>query len=204
VSESARQSENRSDAGEAGVYLRVVGCGNPHAGDDSVGLEVVRRLRARGEGACELLEMPQASVEMLDLLQGAGVVLFVDAVSSGAPPGTVHLVPLPSSGIETRALGALSSHGWGLAEMLGLAGALRRPTPRLMLLGVEVGVVRPGEARTAAVEGAVEIVVEKFPQLRVFLTGAGERDGHDSWRFPPGDTTFPVGNGDAPIAVGGQ
>ena len=204
MSEPARQSESRSDAGEAGLHLRVVGCGNPHAGDDSVGLEVVRRLRARGEGACELLEMPQASVEMLDLLQGAGVVLFVDAVSSGAPPGTVHLVPLPSSAIEPRALSSLSSHGWGLAEMLGLAGALGRPTPQLMLLGVEVGTVGPGEACTPAVEGAIQIVVEKFPQLRVVLTGAGQRDGHDSRRFPPGDTTFPIGSGDAPIAVGGQ
>lgn len=186
------------------MYLRVVGCGNPQAGDDRAGLEVVRRLRARGEGACELLEMPQASVEMLDLLQGAGVVLFVDAVSSGAPPGTVHLVPLPSLAIEPRALGALSSHGWGLAEILRLAGALGRPTPRLMLLGVEVGTVGPGEACTPAVEGAIQIVVEKFPQLRVFLTGARQRDGHDSRRFPPGDTTFPMGGGDAPIAVGGQ
>ena len=186
------------------MYLRVVGCGNPQAGDDSAGLEVVRRLRARGEGACELLEMPQASVEMLDLLQGAGVVLFVDAVSSGAPPGTVHLAPLPSSAIEPRALGSLSGHGWGLAEMLGLAGALGRPTPRLVLLGVEVGTVGLGDARTPAVEKAIQIVVEKFPQLRVFLIGAGQRDGHDSRRFPPGDTTFPSGSGDTPIAVGGQ
>jgi hydrogenase maturation protease len=186
------------------VYLRVVGCGNPQAGDDSVGLEVVRRLRARGEGACELLEMPQASVEMLDLLQGAGVVLFVDAVSSGAPPGTVHLAPLPSSVIEPRALGSLSGHGWGLAEMLGLAGALGRPTPRLMLLGVEVGTVGPGETCTPAVEGAIQIVVEKFPQLRVLLTEAEQGEGHGFRRFPPGDTTFPIGSGDAPIAVGGQ
>ena len=204
MSEPARQFESRSDACEADVYLRVVGCGNPQAGDDSVGLEVVRRLRARGEGACELLEMPQASVEMLDLLQGADVVLFVDAVSSGAPSGTVHLAPLPSLAIEPRALGSLSVHGWGLAEMLGLAGALGRATPRLMLLGVEVGTVGPGEACTPAVEGAIRIVVEKFPQLRVFLTGAGQRDGHDPRRFPPGDTTFPMGGGDAPIAVGGQ
>ena len=204
MSEPARQSESRSDAGEAGLHLRVVGCGNPHAGDDSVGLEVVRRLRARGEGACELLEMPQASVEMLDLLQGAGVVLFVDAVSSGAPPGTVHLAPLPSSVIEPRALGSLSGHGWGLAEMLGLAGALGRPTPRLMLLGVEVGTVGPGETCTPAVEGAIQIVVEKFPQLRVLLTEAEQGEGHDFRRFPPGDTTFPIGSGDAPIAVGGQ
>ena len=188
--------------------LRVVGCGNPHAGDDSVGLEVVRRLRARGDCECELLEMPQASVEMLDLLQGGGVVLFVDAVSSGAPPGTVHLAPLPSSGIEPRALGSLSSHGWGLAEMLGLAGALRRPTPRLMLLGLEVGTVAPGAPRSAAVEGATRTVVERFSQLRALLAEADEIQWRSPRCFPPGDTSFPGCSGPAgggiPVAVGGQ
>jgi hypothetical protein len=73
-----------------------------------------------------------------------------------------------------------------------------------MLLGVEVGTVGPGETCTPAVEGAIQIVVEKFPQLRVLLTEAEQGEGHDFRRFPPGDTTFPIGSGDAPIAVGGQ
>jgi hydrogenase maturation protease len=165
----------------------VVGCGNPYAGDDSVGLEVVRRLRARGDCECELLEMPQASVDLLDLLEDADVVLFVDAVSSGAPAGTLHLAPLPSAGIELRALGSLSSHGWGLAEMLRLSDALRRPTPRLMLLGVEAGTVTPGAARTPAVEEAIQTVVEKFTQLRALVAEAEKDGGRGARRFLPGD-----------------
>lgn len=200
----AGQSEVRSGAGGPGVRLRVVGCGNPYAGDDSAGLEVVRRLRARGDCACELLEMPQASVELLDLLQDAAAVLFVDAVSSGAPPGTLHLAALPAPGIEPRALGLLSSHGWGLAEMLGLAGAMRRQTPRLMLLGVEVGTVEPGRARTPAVEEAIQTVVEKFAEFRALLTEPEKDDRRSPRRFLPGDTSFPGGSSEGPSAVGGQ
>jgi hydrogenase maturation protease len=187
VDKPAGQSEVRSGAGGPGVRLRVVGCGNPYAGDDSAGLEVVRRLRATGDCECELLEMPQAGLELLDLLQGATVVLFIDAVSSGAPPGTLHLAALPSPGIEPRALGLLSSHGWGLAEMLGLAGAMRRQTPRLMLLGVEVGTVEPGRARTPAVEEAIQTLVEKFTQLRALVAETEKDGGRAARRFLPGD-----------------
>lgn len=193
MSEPARQSESRSDGGRAGARLRVVGCGNPLAGDDSVGLEVVRRLRARGDCECELLEMPQASVELLDLLPDAGAVLFIDAVSSGAPAGTVHLVPLPSSGIEPRTLGSLSSHGWGLAEMLGLAAALGGRRPQLLLLGIELATREPGTALSGAVEVAVQMVVEKFPQLRAILTEANAGRWLNGRRFPPGDASFPGG-----------
>jgi hydrogenase maturation protease len=161
-------------------------------------------LRARGDCQCELFEMPPAGVELLDLLQGATVVLFIDAVSSGAPPGTMHLASLPSSEIEPRALGSLSTHGWGLREVLELAEVLGRQTPRLMLLGVEVGTVAPGAVRTPAVEGAIQTVVEKFPQLRVLLTEVKQDEGRSFRRFLPGDLTFPRGGGEVPIAVGGQ
>ena len=200
----AGQSGGRSGAGKRGVRLRVVGCGNPYAGDDSVGLEIVRRLRAGGDGDCELLEMPQAGVELLNLLEDAEAILFVDAVSSGAPPGTLHLAPLPSPGIEPRTLGSLSSHGWGLAEMLGLAGVLGRQVPRLVLLGVEVGTVEPGRARTPAVEEAIQTVVEKFTEFRALLTEPEKDDWRSPRRFLPGDTSFPGGSGEVPIAVGGQ
>jgi hydrogenase maturation protease len=203
VGKSAGQDESRGASG-VGIRLRVVGCGSPYAGDDSVGPEIVHRLRARGDCQCELFEMPPAGVELLDLLQGATVVLFIDAVSSGAPPGTMHLASLPSSEIEPRALGSLSTHGWGLREVLELAEVLGRQTPRLMLLGVEVGTVAPGAARTPAVEEAIQTVVEKFPQLRVLLTEVKQDEGRSFRRFLPGDLTFPRGGGEVPIAVGGQ
>jgi hydrogenase maturation protease len=187
VGKPAGQSGSRSGADGPSVRWRVVGCGSPYGGDDSAGLEVVRRLRARGDCGCELVEMPQASVGLLDLLEGADVVLFVDAVSSGAPAGTLHLTPLPSPGIEPRALGSLSSHGWGLAEMLGLRDALRRQTPRLMLLGVEAGTVTPGAARTQVVEEAIQTVVEKFTELRALVAEAEKDGGRGARRFLPGD-----------------
>jgi hydrogenase maturation protease len=175
------------------VSLRVVGCGNAQAGDDSVGLEIVRRLRERGDCACELLERPQAGLELMDVLRDAERILFIDAVSSGLPAGTLHLVPLPSATVVPRALGAISSHGWGLAETLRLMAALHYRLPRLALLGVEIESAQPGTLRSAAVESAVQKVVEGFEALEKILTIDGQWDGVTPRRFAPGEAL--VGRG---------
>jgi len=154
---------------EGSPRLLVVGCGNPLAGDDNVGLELVRRLQGRGGYGCEFRNLPDGPLDLLELFDCADVMLFVDAVQSGVPPGTLHLVPLPSRSLMPRVLGAVSSHGWGLDEALRLALALGRNVPRLMLLGVELESVAPGTPRTAPVDAALEVVVEHFPQLQAAL-----------------------------------
>lgn len=203
--------------------LRVVGCGNPYAGDDGAGLEIVRRLREKWDGSCELLDRPQAGLELLDCMQGADIILFVDAVSSGAQPGTLHLVPLPSPDLEARGLGALSSHGWGLTEALSLMSALEWQTPRLFLLGVEIETLDPDKPRSEAIDAAIQTVVDGFARLSALVmeqrvaptfrsaqanahlkvggTGSGMPDvaprlagAQAPRRFPPGDKSFPGGS----------
>lgn len=192
--ESERKSVTGTCLGESRVRVRVIGSGNPYAGEDSLGPEIVRRLRARSESACELLAMPQGGIELLESLRGADVVLVVDAVSSGAALGTLHLLPIPSPELEARAVGSVSTHGWGLKEVLGLMSALGQPTPRIMLLGIEVGNLVPGAPCSEPVEGAVRTVVDRFPQLLAFVAGAAAREECFPRRFLPGDESFPGGS----------
>lgn len=119
--------------------------------------------------------------------------LFLDGVVSGAPPGTIHLLPLPSPRLESRALASLSSHGWGLTELLGLMMALGKPMPRIALLGVEIEGVALGAPRSPAVEAALERVVEDFPRLRRRLLELLERPEWRGERFAPGDVEFSGG-----------
>lgn len=198
MTEAAQQPEPRTALAEPAVRLLVIGCGNPLAGDDSAGVEILRRLRARTDGgACQLRDLPQANVELLELFDEADVILFLDAVVSGAPAGTLHLVPLPSPGLVPRALGPLSSHGWGLAETLELARALGRRAPRLVLLGVEIARVSLAARRSPPVEEAIAVVVEKFPRLRSWLLEGGAEGRRHPRRFLQGDTSFP---GELPCA----
>ena len=171
--------------------LEVIGCGNPFAGDDGAGAEIVRRLQARGDCGARLRMSWTAGVELLDIFSEADAVLFVDAVSSGEPPGTLHLVPLPWAGLQPRGLAAFSSHGWGLLETLQLARALRRRIPRLALLGVEIGSLGPGERRSPAVERAVGLAVERFSRLAALLSRQAASQWQRPRQFAPDDNSFP-------------
>ena len=171
-----------------GSRLLIVGCGNPTAGDDGAGIEIVRRLSDLGGCGCELRAETGPGVGLLDVFPLADVILFVDAVTSGGVPGTLYLTSLPSAELEPRALGSLSGHGWGLVETLELANALGRALPRLVLLGIEAGTVTQGAPRSAAVEQAIALVVERMPDLK-FLLLASEIIGTSS--FSPHDRSFP-------------
>jgi hydrogenase maturation protease len=194
----------------AGARLRVVGCGNRWAADDGAGLEAIRRLRASGGFDGELAELPQGGLELMEILAGVGTVVFIDGVSSGAPVGTLHLVPLPSDAVVARALGSISSHGWGLAETLGLMAALGRPVPRVLLVGIEIESAVPNRALSRAVEMAVQTIVERFPALCAMLVWEENKHWLRPRRFAPGDVSFPGWSGDpdksgqAAVAKGGS
>lgn len=191
MSETENRCNCRARAGE--LRLLVIGCGNPMAGDDSAGIEIVRRVEARDGCGCQLRLLPNSGVQLLQFFDQADVILFVDAVVSGAPPGTLHLVPRldePGAGLEPRALGALSSHGWGLTESLLLTRVLRRRMPRLVLLAVEIQNALLGSARSPAVEQAIRTVVEEFPRLRSWLTDPTASELERPRQAPPGENLF--------------
>ncbi|HTS69284.1 MAG TPA: hydrogenase maturation protease [Terriglobia bacterium] len=147
----------------------VAGCGNQLAADDGVGVEIVRRLRGRGDCGCEFLELAGGGFDLLYAFEKAEIILIVDAVQSGAAPGTVHLLPLPSGRLEPRSIGKISGHGWGLDKTLRLAHSLGWQPPRLMLLGVELERATTGSACSPAAEAALEEVVARFPELLAAL-----------------------------------
>src|SRR5512133_3782388 len=134
-----------------GCAVRVIGCGNPDAGDDAVGLLIL-----------DLLELPAgvdvvaagAATRVVDLLDDVDTVIVVDAVrSSSRGAGTL----VRADGVEelgTALRGALSSHGLGLVEAVALAAALGT-APRIVFHGVEVGDVTIGAPLSGPVREAL-------------------------------------------------
>jgi hydrogenase maturation protease len=130
--------------------LRVVGIGSEWRGDDAVGRTVARLLRDEGLDVLELDGEPASLVDALGDADGVGV---VDAVRSGAAPGTVvrwdATEPLPQQPFRG------STHVLGLAEAVELARALGRLAPRVVVIGVEGGSFATGAGLSAAVAAAV-------------------------------------------------
>jgi len=90
---------------------------------------------------------------------GEDAVLLVDAVSSGAPAGTLHRLdavaePLPP------ALFAASTHHLGVADAVELARALGRLPAKVVVIGIEGACFDAGEGLSIEVETAVERAVQ--------------------------------------------
>lgn len=135
----------------------VIGVGNAFRGDDAVGLVVARRLRERG---VEALEQEGEPVALLEAFADRDAVVLVDAVRSGAAPGTVHRVDVSNAALPAELGGASSTHLLGVGEAIELARALARLPARVVVFGVEGERFDAGDELSPAVAAAVEPVVD--------------------------------------------
>lgn len=114
----------------------VMGFGNWNRGDDAVGLEVARRLRGMVPGHCSVLEVDRDPLSSLDQWDGVELAVIIDAVSSGATPGTIHKFEVSDQPLPGRLTGT-STHAFGLRELIELARALGTLPRRMTVLAIE-------------------------------------------------------------------
>src|SRR5690348_6539769 len=106
--------------------------------DDAAGLVVARRLLTAGppEGV-EVLAAEGEPIGLLDRFAGRDAVVLVDAMRSGAAPGTVRRVDASGGPLPAWLRGSASTHAVALAETIELARALGRLPPRVVVYAVE-------------------------------------------------------------------
>lgn len=140
----------------------MVGVGNPYRGDDGIGPAVLARLRPGQEPWVRLVDSDGEASRLVLAWDGARLAVVVDAVRSGATPGTLHRLALdPRSADAVEQLGRAEgwragTHGTGLAEALGLGRVTGHVPDRLVVIGVEVADIRPGPHLSPAVARAVD------------------------------------------------
>ena len=149
----------------------VVLCLGHHLrGDDALGPVVADRLRARGINARWLLG---DAADLLGAWTPGDDVILVDAVVTGAKPGTLH----KWNGLEVpleRVQSCESTHGFGVAEAISLGRALGRLPRRLTLIGVEAASFEFDAPLSpeveAALDGLVQLTIEEWT---TYLTAVG-------------------------------
>jgi hydrogenase maturation protease len=147
----------------------VVGLGSPDRGDDAVGGHVARAVAALAMPQVEVVEHEDPT-DLIELWSGRDPVVVVDAVWSGAAPGTLHIIetgagrdPLaPSAWVLT---GRGGTHAFGLAAAVELARVLRRLPRHLVLVGVEAEVFEHGASLSPAVAAGVPAAVRAVVEL---------------------------------------
>ncbi|WP_431925839.1 hydrogenase maturation protease [Nonomuraea jabiensis] len=111
----------------------VIGMGNDARGDDAAGLHVARLLRDSLPPRFLVAESPGDPMHLVATWSGADLAIVIDAVSSGAAPGTVHDGVSPQF---TRSWQG-SSHALALADAIALGAALDRLPGELLIFGIE-------------------------------------------------------------------
>jgi hydrogenase maturation protease len=127
----------------------IICLGNEMRGDDGAGPAIAARLRSRGVNA--RVENP---ADLLDAWAGADDVVVIDAVMSGATPGTLHRLNARTTRVPASWTNA-STHVLGLAEAIELARALERLPEHLQVVGIEGHDFRFDAQLTPEVEQAV-------------------------------------------------
>lgn len=119
------------------MRAQVFGIGQAAAGDDGVGIEVLRELRRRAPegGAPELVELADP-MSLVPHLEEAGLAVLVDAVVSPGPPGRV--LRLRAEEAAAAHLALVSTHGITVLDAFEVARALGASARRVVLVGITI------------------------------------------------------------------
>jgi hydrogenase maturation protease len=138
--------------------VRIIGVGSP-MGDDAVAWEGVSNLRGRvGELAGVEFHAVGGGERLLDLLDGKGSLLLIDALAGAAEPGVMHRFAWPDPRLDILQLG--STHGLRPAETLQLAAVLGVLPRKVVIIGIQVTTCKTGAGLSAAVAAAIPEVVD--------------------------------------------
>jgi hydrogenase maturation protease len=147
--------------GTGGSPPLVIGLGNDDRGDDGCGLEALRKLKKRIVEGVQFKDCQNDATALIDLWDGADVVIVVDAVQSGKAPGTIVRVEVGSEPLSSP-LGSTSTHGLSLADAVSIGQSLKRFPRKLVIYGIEATDFTLGAGLTPLVARAVEDVVDKI------------------------------------------
>ena len=149
----------------SGTGSVVIGVGNPMRRDDGVGPAAARILERDPPEATEIVTLDGESTRLVEVWRGRSRAVVVDAIVTGAPPGTIHEIEVGRDRLPEWDTGA-STHAAGLSEAIALGRALDRIPDELVVIGVEPGDVSFGQGLSTPVRDALTAVIDRI-RLRV-------------------------------------
>jgi hydrogenase maturation protease len=133
----------------------VAGFGNVFCGDDAFGVAVARHLADRSfPGAVVVRDVGIRGLHLAyELVDGWDLLIVVDAVARGGPPGTLHLIEPATERLAIAR--SHDAHGMELGSILITAHYLGAKAPLVLVVGCDVADVSEKMGMTAEVEAAV-------------------------------------------------
>lgn len=140
--------------------VKVIGLGNPLWTDEGVGYHVLEALRQENlPPGVELIDGGTGGLNLLLPMTGAARIIFVDAVRSGHPAGT--LFRIPETELATSSVRVKLSHSMGLDEVVRIYRDVEQGQAEIVVYCVEAADVNTfGMDLTPAVQAAVPKLVQ--------------------------------------------
>jgi hydrogenase maturation protease len=151
------------------MNIAIMGIGQPIRGDDGAGPAAVEQWsrsfpQTASDPEIHILYSETPGFDLLEVLQDAGAILIVDAVMTGSPAGSIHIVP-SFPGPETLTI-EKRSHGFGIAEVTAVLKNAGFALPeRFALLGIEIGNVEFGAGLSDPVQAAMPAAVQEIQNI---------------------------------------
>ena len=143
--------------------IKIIGLGNCFAGDDAVGNIVARQLLSYHGPSVSILEGGLAGLNLLHEMEETKRLILIDAVHSQSEVGNIGRFTVPRDldtiGQLTWGSSTSSTHAFGLGEALTLANTLQLLPKQVILYGIELGHIQPGEFLSPQVSRAIPSVV---------------------------------------------
>ncbi len=144
----------------------VVGIGNTLMSDDGAGVFAIEELEAHYEISdnVELLDGGTKGLELLPFVEGKKKILFIDAVSFNARPGTVG--ELTKNEIPDYFATKLSVHQIALPDLIGAGKLLGTLPDEYHLIGIQPASIETGYGMTKMVrQGFGDLIVRVVEKL---------------------------------------
>lgn len=152
----------------------VLGLGNVLLRDEGIGVHVIRALE-HSPGArtdVELWDGGTAGFALLDVLAARRRVIVVDAVDTGAAPGTI--VRLTAADLAARPAVQVSLHELGLADTLLAARRLGIAPTELVIIGIQPEALTWGlELSPTLARRVPELIRRVLAELDAAPSGSG-------------------------------
>jgi hydrogenase maturation protease len=160
--------DGKATAPCSGILL--IGVGNEFRNDDALGLLIAREFKRRCPEGLAVLENDGDGTSIVCALQEAREAVVVDAVRSGAVPGTIHRLDMASQEVPTE-LELGTSHSFGVAEAVETARKLRCLPRHVILCGIEGATFELGRGLSDPVLKSVPRLISMIEaELRALLS----------------------------------
>ncbi len=139
----------------------VIGIGNEFRGDDGVGHFIARSLMERAPAGVGIQLQSGDGAALMESLRQARVVYLIDAMQTGAAPGTIRRIDVQQEALPVNFF-STSTHHFGIAVAVELARVLNLLPESLIIYGIEGMQYELSTGLSAEVRAAADILLEQL------------------------------------------